>query len=139
MSLKQEIQNLAPTRKDLVQFGLLVGGVFLLIGWLMQRKDFGAATWVLGLGATLVLLGAVLPRLLAPVYRVWMTMALALGFVMTRVILSLFYYTLFTPLGLGMRLFGKDLLDEKLDRSSPTYWKPKEYAISDRTRFEKYF
>ena len=139
MSLRQEIKNLDPTRKDLVQFGLLVGAVFLLIGWLLERKDASAAVYVLGLGGTLVLLGAVLPRLLAPIYRVWMTLALAMGFVMTRVLLTVFYFLLVTPFGLVMRLFGKDLIDKKLDRNASTYWKPKEYLIPDRSRFEKYF
>jgi hypothetical protein len=139
MSLREEIRSLDPKRKDLVQFGLLVGAVFLLIGWLLERKEAAPAIWVLGLGGTLVLLGAVLPRMLAPVYRVWMTLALGMGFVMTRVILTIFYFLLVTPFGLAMRLFGKDLLDQKLDRNAKTYWKPKEYLIADRTRFEKYF
>ena len=139
MSLRQEIKNLDPTRKDLVQFGLLVGAVFLLIGWLLERKDASAAVYVLGLGGTLVLLGAILPRLLAPIYRVWMTLALAMGFVMTRVILTLFFFFLVTPVGLVMRLFGKDFIGKKLDRNASTYWIPKEYLIPDRSRFEKYF
>ena len=139
MSLLLEIKSLAPTRKDLVQFGLLVGGVFAAIGGLLLYKGHAPGPWLLGIGAALMILGAVVPALLKPVYHGWMAMALAMGFVMTRVILTIVFFLILLPIGLFMRLLGKDLLDEKIDRDATTYWKRKEYAFSDSTRFEKYF
>ena len=93
----------------------------------------------LGFTAVLVLLGAVAPRILRRPYRVWMALAVVLGFVMTRVILTVFFFLVLTPTGLVFRLLGRDSLHRKIDRQAPTYWLPKEYPIADRSRYEKFF
>jgi hypothetical protein len=74
-----------------------------------------------GLAVTLAGLGLAAPRGLRPVHRVWMKLADALAWFNTRLLLGLVYYLVMTPIGLLMRLLGRDPLDRRLhDRAS--YW-----------------
>ncbi len=75
-------------------------------------------------GAALLLLGGVRPRWFRGFYRVGMTASFHLGQFMGRVILVLFFLVALTPLGLLLRLMGKDLLRLKKDSAATTYWQP---------------
>jgi len=93
---------------ELRRFGLLVGGGFVLIGaWSLWRGHAGAALATSGTGGALVLLGAVAPALLRPVYRAWMGLALLLSKVTTPVLLGVIYFLVITPIALLMRALGK--------------------------------
>ena len=139
MSIAQEIRELKSGTKELRQFGWVVGGVFLLIGaffWYLGATWFRIPLWI---GSPLVVLGTIVPIVLKPVYFAWMSMAAVLGFVMTRVILTVFFFVILTPVGLVFKVIGRDALHRKLDRGASTYWIEKEYPIADRTRYEKFF
>ena len=141
--LLAEIRSIDTSRKALRSFGLLVGGVLLAIGLIVfWRADWALVTAVKilgGIGGILVVMGLIAPALLKPVYQVWMALAVILGFVMTRVILTLVYFLAVTPIGLLMRALGKDLLNRKLDKSAESYWIPKTYPDRSPARLEKYY
>lgn len=143
VGLWQEIKAIDTGRKALRSFGWLVGAVLLgIAAFLWWRHDWTptTATYVLaGLGAALVVLGTLAPVVLRPLYRVWMALALVLGFIMTRVILTLVFYLLVTPIGLALRLFGKDSMHRKLDPEASSYWIEKEYIDASKARLEKYY
>ena len=79
--LIDEIKNISSTKKDLRSFGLVVGGVFCLIGALLLWKERPLGPWFLGIGAVLALFGALLPGPLKTLQKAWM--ALAAGAVTT--------------------------------------------------------
>ncbi len=118
----EEIRNIQNTKSDFRKFGITIG-VFLLIvaGFLFWkgRETFGV---LLISGLTLSILGLTIPIILKPIYWAWMTFATILGWIMTRVILSLLFYIVITPIGVLSRLFGKKFLDIKWDKSKDTYW-----------------
>lgn len=121
-------------------FGLLVGGVFLAIsGWWLYRGRFPTlASALFIVGATLVLLGAIYPKALVVPNRLWMGMAEAMGFVMTRVILGVIFFLLVTPIGLIRRLSGGDPLGRRAGRTE-SYWKPYSARRSDPKHYEKMY
>ncbi len=141
--LWQEIKEIDTSKKALRSFGWVVGGVLLVIAAVVWwRNDFALTTvaYVLGsLGGTLVVLGLAVPVVLKPVYRVWMALAVVLGFIMTRVILSVVYYLVMTPIGLAMRLFGKDPMHRRIDPEASSYWIEKSYDDESPERLEKYY
>lgn len=143
--IKEEISLIKTGVKELRSFGQVVGGVFLLL-WLAFWGPIpyffdkgGNYPFLLGLGAILVVLGTVAPKILKPVYLAWMSLAVVLGFFMTRVILTIFFFLVLTPVGLFFRLIGRDALQRKIDRKAETYWLEKEYPITDRSRYENFF
>jgi hypothetical protein len=125
--IAEEIRQLSPNRRELRKFGLVVGGVFGALGLLLLARGRTSAPWFLVPGAVLVFFGALGPRVLKPVYLVWMSLAIVLGFVVSQVILTLVFFLVFAPLGLVARCAGRDFLTRKLDRQAATYWMPREY------------
>ena len=136
--IKRETANLKPTFKDLRKFGLtflVVLGAFS--GFLFWRGSH-AAPWFLALALIFGLWGMLLPRWLAPLYKIWMTLAIVMGAIMARVLLTILYYLVVTPIGLTMRLLGKDILDIKMkDRDS--YWHQHPEEPYDPVRTEKMY
>ena len=97
------------TRRTLTSFVLIVGGALLLIAAYQWRRGAPQGLWVtlLAIVALLWLAAAVAPSLLKPVYRGWMRLGEALGWVNTRILLTLIFFLVVTPIGLLMRLFGR--------------------------------
>ncbi len=112
-----------PDPKRLRSFGLLVGGVFLLIGvWPVVFRADPVRLWAAIVAALLVLPALVLPQSLGPVYRAWMAVGSALGWINTRIILGIIFYGLFTPLGLMRRVMLKrDAMTRDFDPEAETY------------------
>jgi hypothetical protein len=104
-------------------FGRSVGGVLLLIaGLLAWRGRLGAAEAVGAIGAVLVVLALVRPALLTRPRAVWMRGALALGYVNARIILTVLFLLVLTPMGLIWRLIGRDPLTRA--RARRPGWEP---------------
>lgn len=125
-TILQDIRELKTGRRELRSFGLLVGGVFLVLGlfFLFQHKPY--ASWAVVPGAVLMGLGLVFPPALRHIYMAWMSLAVVLGFIVSNVILAMFFFIIVTPIGLLSRVVGKDFLRLKLDRKATTYWMPRE-------------
>ncbi|MBS0183829.1 MAG: hypothetical protein JSS39_15675 [Nitrospira sp.] len=111
-----------PSTKDLRQFGFLVGGVFAVIGlWPVVFRSESPRLWAMMLGSLLIALGAIAPQSLKQVYSGWMKLGHILGSINTRIILGIIYYLLITPMGLVMRLMGKDPMHRTMAQGMDTY------------------
>ena len=114
--------NQHTTTKDLRQFGLIVGGVFLAIGlWPVVFRSEDPRLWAMVVGIALMVLGAVVPQSLKQVHFGWMKIGHVLGTINTKIILGGIYYGLVTPMGLVMRLMGKDSMHRALVQDATTY------------------
>lgn len=112
----------AATRKELRQFGLLVGAVFTVIGlWPLIFRGEPLRLWAVGIGGLLIAFGGILPQLLAPIHKGWMWVGHILGWINTRILLGIMFYALVTPMGLVFRLMGKDTMRRAFAESSTTY------------------
>jgi polyferredoxin len=122
------------------EFGLIVGGVLLLLSswWLYRGKFQNVSPVTLPLGALLVLLGVLLPRLLMWPNKAWMAFAEALSFLTTRIILAVVFFGIVTPIGVVKRLFGWDPLNRRAARGE-SYWQPYSERQKDPRHFEKMF
>ncbi len=122
MSIHDDLKKLKTGARDLRKFGLTVGGVFVLLGVLFLLRHRSSYLSFLGAGAVLTAFGVIWPRALKYVYIAWMALAFTLGFVMSNVILTLFFFLFVTPIGLLARLFQKDFLARKWDKQAASYW-----------------
>ncbi len=144
-TILDEIRGLDPGKKDLRSFAWVVGGAFVVFwavfAWVLPTllDKGGNYPLLAAIGVVLALVGTVAPMILKPLYYGWMSLAFTLGFVMTRVILTIFFFLVLTPVGLVMKLIGRDALERKLDPGAESYWIDKEYPIPDRSRYEKFF
>lgn len=122
MSIHADLKKLKTGACDLRKFGLTVGGAFVLLGILLLLRHRSIYPSFLGAGAVLAAFGVIWPRALKYVYIAWMALAFTLGFVMSNVILTLFFFLFVTPIGLLARLFQKDFLARRWDKQTATYW-----------------
>jgi len=112
----------AASIKELRSFGLLVGGVFSVIGlWPMMIHGASLRLWAVGVGGLLIASGGLVPHLLAPVYKGWMWIGHILGWINTRILLGFIFYGLITPIGIVFRLMGKDTMRQAFSEESSTY------------------
>lgn len=107
-------------------FGLVFAAVFALVAAWPLLSGEATRWWALGIGALCALVATVKPALLAKPNRLWMRFGLLLGRVVGPVALGVLYYAVVTPLGVAMRLTGKDPLRRKRDFDAPSYWLPRQ-------------
>lgn len=137
--LLEDLKSLKTGRRELRNFGLLVGGVFLAIGLWALLKHKAWYLWALWPGSALMLFGVVAPAVLKPIYIVWMSLALVMGFVVSHVLLTVFFFLVITPIGLVARLAGRDFLRLKRTPGADTYWIQRPKREPGRQHFERQF
>ena len=103
-------------------FGLLFAVVFALIGLLPLMFGGDARPWALVLAALFLLAALAFPAVLTPLNRWWMRFGLLLHRIVSPFVLGIMFFGVITPIGLVMRLFGKDPLRLQLDKSAGSYW-----------------
>lgn len=118
----EEFKNIKSTKKELREFGLVVGGVLLALGLFAIYKDRPWGEWSAGIGGALIALGLILPSVLIPFQKIWMALAVVLGAVMSRLVLALLFFLVLTPIALLARLTGKSFLTLNIDKNADTYW-----------------
>lgn len=127
------------TDRDVRKFGVTIGIVLVLLAAFFFLKEKPSAIYFASAGALLAALTWLLPGLMRPLYRAWMAFAVVMGFVMTRVILTIIYYGMFTPIALIMKLLRKDLLHERIDTQAGTYWVKRERKTYEPQSSERMF
>jgi hypothetical protein len=116
------MEHMEVTKKTLRQFGLMVGGVFLLIGlWPFVWRQEPVRLWAVVPGSLLAVAGLVMPTILKQVYQGWMWVGHVLGWVNTRIILGVLFYGVVTPMGLVMKLTGRDPMRRGYEPDAQTY------------------
>lgn len=109
-------------KKELRNFGLMVGGILCVIGiWPMIRHGEALRLWAILPGALLIPLGLAAPTFLAPIFKVWMKIGHVMGWINTRIILGVLYFGLITPMGVVMRMFGWDSMSRALRQDAESY------------------
>jgi len=111
------------TPKQLREFGLLFGGIFiglfgLLLPWL---KSSAWPLWPWIIGAITGGLGLVYPLALKGFYALWIKFGNVMGFINTRIIMFILFYLIVAPIGLLMNVMGKDPMRRRFEKDSPSY------------------
>jgi hypothetical protein len=137
--IAEEIRNIKSGKRELKQFGITIGTVLVLLGiWFVWRGKEGSY-YLLISAVVFFALGFTLPLLLKPVQKLWMSLAILMGWLVTRVIITILFYLVVTPIGILAKLCGKEFLDTKLDKSVDSYWIQRRHTSSDKQRYEKQF
>lgn len=121
-----------PDNKDLRNFALIMGamiGLFfgLLIPWIW---DLAHRSWPWVVAGIFAVWGLILPVSLKPVFWIWMKIGHVLGWVNTRLLLSIVFYGLILPFGFFMRIFGKDPMSRAFDGKMQSYRVESEQPIT---------
>lgn len=104
------------------KFGLLFFVVFLMVGLFPLLAHHEIRIWGLIVSGLFLVAALVVPRALRPLNVVWMRLGWVLNKIVSPIILGALFFLAVMPMGLFMRLRGKDLLRLKLDPSAKSYW-----------------
>ena len=135
----EEIRNIKNGKRELRQFGITIGVVLGLLGGLLFLREKNYYFYFFVFSFILLFLSLVAPILLKSVQKVWMTLAILIGWFVTRVILNILFYLVVTPIGILARIFGKHFLDTKFDTNVDSYWIPRASIKFDKKSYENQF
>ena len=103
-------------------FGLLFFVVFFIVGfWPLINSD-PIRIWALSLSLIFLILGVINSKLLNPLNFYWIRFGEILGKVIAPIIMLIVFFIILTPIGIVLRLFGKDLLKLKKSKFLTSYW-----------------
>ena len=103
-------------------FGLVFTVVFALVGLWPVFFGNAARPWALGIAAVFLIVALARPALLAPLNTLWLKFGLLLSRVVNPIVIGLLFYSTVTPIGLVMRLLGKDPLRLRFEPAATSYW-----------------
>ena len=114
-------------------FGILFFIVFLLIAIWPVINSEPIRIWSIIISTIFLILGITNSKILTPLKRGWIKLGEILGKVVAPIIMGFIYFIIITPIGILMRLFGKDLLNIKFNKNK-SYWIKREKNINTMKR-----
>jgi hypothetical protein len=130
--------NLHPTDRQVRTFGLTSLLALPLAAAFWTRGSLPAIAYTAAIGGLLGALGIAWPRGLRPLLTALNLVTTPLAWAMHDLVLSLAFLLVVAPVGLVFRLFGRDPLQLKIDRSASTYWQAKEQPRDVRSYFRRW-
>jgi len=102
--------------KDLRIFSFIWSVIFIVFGLL---KNVNILFYI---AVLFLVIGLVKPIILTNFYKVWIKVGDFIGSIVSKIIMFILYFGLFTPISIFLRILGKDLLNKKINKSKDTYW-----------------
>ena len=132
--------NKNPSRRDLLIFGLLFVAFAGILGavaqWRWHAPTVARGIWAIG--AVISLGYFLVPPLRRPIYLGWVYLTFPIGFVVSHILLAIVFYAVVTPIGLILRLLGRDPMKRKFDPSQKSYWIPIDPDPAPERYFRQY-
>ena len=113
------IQTEKPSEKS---FGVVFSIVFLIVALYPLINSESLRIWALVVSIIFFLLAFLAPKILVLPNKLWFKFGLLIGSIVAPIVITLVYFVTVVPTGLIMRLLGKDLLKQKLDKNAKSYW-----------------
>ncbi|HEX2274957.1 MAG TPA: SxtJ family membrane protein [Acidimicrobiales bacterium] len=131
-SLHEDLSREEETRTSSDRsFGFVFAFVFTVVALLPWLSGGAARGWALRVAALFLLVALVVPVVLRPLNWVWARFALLLHSIVNPLVMGLMFFLVLTPMAVVMRIFGRDAMKRRFDRSAPTYWIPREQPGTD--------
>ena len=111
-----------PTPGDYRKFGLFLAALFIAAGLIPLLRGGAVRLWPEAVGAALAAVALAVPVVLRPVYWLSLKVGGVLGWINTRILLSVLFFLVFTPLGLALRLLRVRAISWPNRARQPTYW-----------------
>ena len=103
-------------------FGLVFFFIFLIISLWPLAHGAELRIWSIFVAIIFLILGLMNSNLLKPLNILWFKFGIALGYIIAPIVMGIVFFVVVTPTGFIMKLFGKDLLNNKYDKKQKTYW-----------------
>ena len=102
-------------------FGIVFFIVFLLIALYPLINKGELRLWSLIISFIFFILGILNSKILTPLNKLWFKFGIFLGKIVSPIIMGIIFFFVVTPIGVLMRIFGKDVLNLKYNNNK-SYW-----------------
>ena len=103
-------------------FGIVFSIVFLIVALYPLINSAGLRIWALVVSIIFFLLAFLMPKILVIPNKLWFKFGLLISSIVAPIVMAFVYFVTVLPTGLIMRLLGKDLLKQRLDKNDKSYW-----------------
>lgn len=118
----EEIKNIDSSLNELKKFGKSIGLLLLVLNIIFSLISSEVQYLLMSISGVIIISAFLFPFILSPFYKLWTVLSIILGFIFTRVILTIIYYFILTPIAFIGRIMGMDYLDEKIEPEKKSYW-----------------
>lgn len=137
--LINDIRNIKSGKKDLRNFAIVIGAALAIIGTILLLKKNSAFLYLFIASGIILLFGFFIPFVLKPLQKAWMTLAVIMGWFVSRIILVILFFVILTPISLIARLFRKQFLNISMKEVKDSYWHIREKREQSVTNYERQF
>lgn len=123
--IRKDVSEISSSPRELRKFGVLVGGIFLLISGITFWRNSWTPAVIFTFGACgllLLIAGIILPNILKVIYRYWMVFAIILGSIVSRIVLFVLFYFILTLIAWMAKIFNKRFSIPYKEKERSTYW-----------------
>jgi len=121
-----DVSSTNVSNQDLRKFGFIMGAMFalmfgLLFPWIFDKSAENWPIWPFIVLAIFWVVALLAPQILKPVNEIWLKIGNVLGWINSRIILGIMFFALIFPLGLILKVFGKDSMNRKFNDNIKSY------------------
>ena len=121
--MSEKISYIQTEQSSEKSFGVVFSIVFLIVSLFPPLiNSEGLRIWALVVSIIFFLLAFLAPKILVLPNKLWFKFGLLIGSIVAPIVMAFVYFVTVLPTGLIMRLLGKDLLKQKLDKNAKSYW-----------------
>jgi uncharacterized protein involved in cysteine biosynthesis len=125
--------------RELRKFGFSLGLGLNILGCIMFYRHKEHFVWFSSIGSFVLVAAILCPGILAFLKRFLDKLIFIIGWLISAISLLIAFYLIFAPIAILLKFFGKDLLNEKIDKKSSSYWikRKKEGELSLKDYYER--
>ncbi len=134
--------NWKPSDRDLRWFavGQFTGVMFIAAElWIFVLAFWKISAVIVAASAIVAVFGLAAPQSIRGVYRAWMVAVFPLGWTISHLLLASIFFGVIMPIGLILRVLGRDPMRKAFDRSATTYWIARPTEPTDSQRYFRQF
>ena len=120
--MSESIAHIPTEQSSPKSFGIVFSIVFSIVALYPLANSEDILLWAIIASAIFLFLAYVAPNTLSLPNKLWFKFGILLGSIVAPIVMALVYFLTVLPTGLIMRLMGKDLLKQKLDKNAKSYW-----------------
>jgi len=120
--MSESFSHISTEHSSPKSFGVVFSIVFLMVGLYPIINSEGIHAWALFVSAVFLFLAFLAPNTLSIPNKLWFKLGILLGSIIAPIVMALVYFLTVLPTGVVLRLLGKDLLKQKLDKNTKSYW-----------------
>jgi len=111
-------------------FGLVFAAVFTIIGFYPLWYNENIRLWACIIAFIFLFFGIFFPKILIVPNKLWFKLGLLLGAIVAPIVMGMIFFLTVTPIGIIMRLFGKDVINQKIKKNAKSYWIKRNKSVS---------